>query len=303
MMLKVLAVALVGALTLSACGGDDGDEVATEGDAAEAVSADETADDADSDDEETEGTASEKPTVEVPDGEAPEELEIVDLTEGDGPEAAAGDLVTAHYVGVLHDDGTEFDSSWDRGQTFSFRLGAGEVIPGWDQGIEGMKVGGRRMLVIPSDLAYGEFGSGDVIGPDADLVFVVDLVDVLTLPDPADEPSVEVPEELTGELEIEDLVEGDGEELRSGHLATIHYVLALESSGEVEDSSWSATPVTVPIGVGTVIPGWDEGLVGMKVGGRRLIVVPPELGFGAEGNGPIPPDDTMVFVVDLLKVN
>ena len=119
-----------------------------------------------------------KPTVEVPDGPPPEELETTDVTEGDGAEAATGDTVTVEYVGVSYSSGEEFDSSWERPEPFSFQLGAGEVIPGWDQGIAGMKVGGRRELVIPPDLAYGKQGSPPAIGPDETLVFVVDLVDV-----------------------------------------------------------------------------------------------------------------------------
>lgn len=306
MYLRILTVALAGALVLSACGSDaDSADDAETAEAADGAAEDE----ATPGDEAGESPASEpipqgdKPEVEVPPGEAPTELEIVDLVVGDGTEAKAGDLVTAHYVGVLHEDGSEFDASWNSGQPFEFQLGAGRVIAGWDQGIEGMKVGGRRMLLIPSDLAYGETGSGGAIGPDAALVFVVDLVDVFSLPDPSDAPTVEIPAELTGELETEDLIEGDGAELEAGDTATLHYVLALESSGQVEDSSWEREPVTVPIGVGNVILGWDEGLLGMKEGGRRLVVVPPDLGFGSEGNGPIPPDDTLVFVVDLLKVN
>ncbi len=123
-------------------------------------------------------SASEKPTVDVPEGPAPGELELDDLTVGDGPEAAAGQTVEVHYVGVAHAGGKQFDASWDRGDTFEFGLGAGQVIPGWDQGVEGMRVGGRRRITIPPHLAYGKQGAGGVIGPDETLVFVVDLVGV-----------------------------------------------------------------------------------------------------------------------------
>ena len=124
------------------------------------------------------GKAGEKPTIEVPKGaEPPTELTIEDLKEGDGAEAKAGTTISVNYVGSLFKDGSVFDNSWDRGEPISFPLGAGQVIPGWDQGFEGMKVGGRRVLVIPSDLAYGPTGQGP-IGPDEALVFVVDLEDV-----------------------------------------------------------------------------------------------------------------------------
>lgn len=118
-----------------------------------------------------------KPHVYVPPGEAPPaELVTEDLEEGTGAEAGAGDEVEVHYVGVSWSTRQQFDASWDRGDTFSFRLGAGQVIPGWDQGVAGMKVGGRRRLVIPPHLAYGKAGAGGVIGPNETLVFVVDLV-------------------------------------------------------------------------------------------------------------------------------
>ncbi len=109
---------------------------------------------------------------------APPELVIIDIIEGTGPEAKRGDFVVVNYVGSLLTDGAEFDSSWRRNQPFDFRLGRGNVIPGWDQGIVGMKVGGRRELVIPAPMAYGERGAGDTIPPDAALVFVVDLLAV-----------------------------------------------------------------------------------------------------------------------------
>jgi peptidylprolyl isomerase len=119
-----------------------------------------------------------KPTVEVPKGPPPKKLEVKDLEEGSGAEAKAGDEVTVQYVGVDYKNGKEFDASWDRNEPFSFTLGASEVIPGWDQGVAGMKVGGRRELIIPPELAYGESGSPPAIGPNETLVFVIDLVEV-----------------------------------------------------------------------------------------------------------------------------
>jgi peptidylprolyl isomerase len=121
---------------------------------------------------------SEKPEVDPPDGPPPVDLEVVDLTEGEGPEAGAGQTVQVHYVGVAHSTGEEFDASYNRGEPLSFRLGVGQVISGWDQGVQGMKVGGRRRLVIPPHLAYGDRGAGGVIGPGETLIFVVDLVAV-----------------------------------------------------------------------------------------------------------------------------
>ena len=121
----------------------------------------------------------EKPEVSVPDGEAPSyQLELEDIEVGDGDEAVAGTIVEVHYVGVSWKDGSQFDASWDRGDTFKFGLGKGQVIQGWDQGVAGMKVGGRRRITIPPMLGYGKRGAPPVIGPDETLVFVVDLVGV-----------------------------------------------------------------------------------------------------------------------------
>lgn len=120
----------------------------------------------------------EKPEVDFPDYPPPTELLVTDITEGDGDEATAGRTVSVHYVGVAHSTGEEFDSSYNRGTPLDFPLGAGRVIQGWDSGVTGMKVGGRRQLVIPPHLAYGDTGAGSVIGPGETLIFVVDLVGV-----------------------------------------------------------------------------------------------------------------------------
>lgn len=120
-------------------------------------------------------SSDQKPSVAVPAGDPPTELLVEDLTEGDGPEASAGMLATVDYVGVSWSTGDQFDASWDRNDTFAFNLGAGEVIEGWDRGVQGMRVGGRRRLTIPPDLGYGEYGAGGVIAPHETLVFVVDL--------------------------------------------------------------------------------------------------------------------------------
>ena len=119
-----------------------------------------------------------KPEVPAPQGDPPTELVIRDIVKGKGPKAKAGDTLTMQYVGVSWSNGQQFDASWDAGQPFPFQLGAGMVIPGWDEGMAGMQKGGRRLLVIPPDLAYGARGAGGVIPPNATLIFDVELLDV-----------------------------------------------------------------------------------------------------------------------------
>jgi peptidylprolyl isomerase len=119
-----------------------------------------------------------RPEIDFPDGEPSAELQITDIWEGEGAEAQPGDIVKVHYVGVAYSTGEEFDASWNRGDPLQFQLGAGKVIAGWDQGVRGMKVGGRRQLIIPPSLAYGDRGAGHVIAPGETLIFVCDLVSI-----------------------------------------------------------------------------------------------------------------------------
>ncbi|CAM5380001.1 peptidyl-prolyl cis-trans isomerase [Streptomyces avidinii] len=118
----------------------------------------------------------EKPEIDFPEGPVPTGLVIEDIWEGEGAEAKAGSVVSVHYVGVAFSTGEEFDASWNRGSALQFKLGVGQVISGWDQGVQGMKVGGRRKLTIPADLAYGDRGAGAAIKPGETLIFVCDLM-------------------------------------------------------------------------------------------------------------------------------
>jgi peptidylprolyl isomerase len=162
----MLTIAVCAGLAIAGCGGSD--DSSTESSAA----AESTATTNESSAEKT------KPKVTVPKGAPPKQLEVKDLEEGTGAEAKAGDEVTVQYVGVNYKNGKEFDSSWSRSEPFPLTLGAGSVIPGWEQGIEGMKVGGRRELIIPPELAYGETGYPPSIAPNETLVFVIDLLEV-----------------------------------------------------------------------------------------------------------------------------
>jgi peptidylprolyl isomerase len=163
----LIAISLCAALAVAGCGGGgDSSSEAAKPSGATTV--------------ESSGDASNrsKPEVTVPSGAPPKELGEKELIEGTGAEAKSGDKITVQYVGVGYKSEEEFDSSWSRNEPFSFTLGAGEVIPGWDQGVEGMKVGGRRELIIPPELAYGEAGAPPAIGPNETLVFAIDLLAV-----------------------------------------------------------------------------------------------------------------------------
>ena len=230
----------------------------------------------------------------------PSGLQYEDPIVGSGPVAQAGENVTVHYTGWLLDPaapqgrGQKFDSSKDRNDPFEFELGAGMVIRGWDEGVQGMKVGGTRVLTIPAELGYGARGAGGVIPPNATLVFEVELLPAVVRP----------------ELVIDDVVEGTGEEAKEGDEVTVHYTgwlhdpAAADGRGKKFDSSKDRDdPFQFELGAGMVIRGWDDGVQGMKVGGTRVLLIPAHLGYGARGaGGVIPPNATLLFEVDLLAV-
>jgi peptidylprolyl isomerase len=230
----------------------------------------------------------------------PSGLQYDDVVQGTGATAQSGQSVTVHYTGWLHDAaapngrGRKFDSSKDRGDPFEFDLDAGMVIRGWDEGVQGMQVGGTRVLTIPPELGYGARGAGGVIPPNATLVFEVEL-----LPTP-ERPS----------LQMTDVVQGTGATAEAGQSVTVHYTgwlfdeSAPQQRGRKFDSSKDrGDPFEFDLGAGMVIQGWDQGVQGMKVGGTRVLVIPAHLGYGARGaGGVIPPNATLVFEVDLLAV-
>lgn len=179
----ILSIGIVAALALAGCGGDD--DTTSSGGGTETSAAAQAPETTEAETTEAEPTGSgkpesidSKPTVDVPSGPPPKQLETEDLIVGDGPEAKSGDEISVQYVGVTYKDGKQFDASWDRGEPLPLTIGVGGVIAGWDQGVPGMKVGGRRKLVIPPELAYGQEGFPPGIPPNETLVFVVDLVSV-----------------------------------------------------------------------------------------------------------------------------
>ncbi len=231
-------------------------------------------------------------------------LQYIEIEEGDGPAPQPGDVVAVHYQGTLG-DGTEFDNSYERGEPIQFALGRGMVIPGWDEGIALMRKGGEAKLIIPPELAYGEQGAGGVIPPNATLTFEVELVDVL--PGSPESPT-EVDEgdytTTNSGLKYYDLEVGDGPVAEPGQQASVHYTGWLTDGTKFDSSIDRGQPFSFALGAGQVIPGWDEGVTGMKVGGKRQLVIPPELGYGDRGaGGVIPPGATLIFEVELLDVS
>jgi peptidylprolyl isomerase len=223
-------------------------------------------------------------------------LRYEDTVVGEGEGAALGDEVTVNYSGFLT-DGTMFDSSIG-GQPFTFTLGAGRVIPGWEEGLLGMAKGGQRILEIPGDLAYGEQGAG-MIPPNATLIFEVEMVDFRPQLAPTEVSEYETTE---NNVEYAILVEGSGDPIKRNDLVTFTFN-AWRGDGVMFDSSDQAgRPAQFTLG-SSGLAGLDEGMVGMLVGEKRQIRIPPEMAYGEEGAGEvIPPNDTIIFEIELLEV-
>jgi peptidylprolyl isomerase len=230
-------------------------------------------------------------------------LQYVIIEEGSGETPQPGDIVEVHYSGTLV-DGTKFDSSYDRGEPIRFPLGLGQVIPGWDEGIALLKVGSKAKLVIPSELAYGERGAGGVIPPDATLIFEVELVDILPGPPKAPGQVAEADFTTTGSgLQYYDFEVGEGQSPENGQTVVVHYTGWLEDGTMFDSSLMRGEAFEFPIGQGRVIPGWDEGVGSMKIGGKRQLVIPAELAYGERGaGGVIPPNAVLIFEVELLAI-
>jgi len=224
----------------------------------------------------------------------PQQLQTETLRPGSGPAARTGDTVVLHYIGRL-DDGRKFADSYQGRKPNAIILGKAEMGPGFDLGMEGMQVGEKRRLTIPPELAYGAGGRG-AIDADASLVFEVEL---LAIDNP---PSLAAEDKVVTKLKVVDLVEGTGPGARRGQSLTLHYTGWL-TDGTRFDSSRGSDPFPVRLGISRLIQGWHLGLEGMKVGGKRRLIVPPQFGYGPAGSGEeIPPNAVLIFDVDLLTL-
>ena len=291
----LLALTLSSTLLLAACSGDGSTLLnKTTTDAPSSTDASATSDPADLIDE---------PTVSLP-TEMPTELVITDITEGEGEAAVEGSTVYVYYVGVLSKDGDRFDGNFG-GDPYAVTLGTGAVIDGWDQGLIGVKAGGRRQLDIPADLAYGSAGSGEDIPPDSAISFVIDVVAIVPPIDPADAPEITIEgAENVAALVSDDLVEGEGAEAKSGSNVLVHIIAFNAATGEELASTWGdPSPVALLLEEGGSLPGLIDGIPGMKVGGRRQLTIPFADAFGTEGNSSmkLPASTDLVVVIDLLS--
>jgi peptidylprolyl isomerase len=296
------AVALVGVgvLVVAGCGSSDDVEGDVVKDATPCVAV-------------VERSASEKPPEVTKQSSAPKKLVVKDLdVDEKGCPAESGKYLSVDYVGVVGKTGKQFDSSWSD-EPLDVQLGAGQVIQGWEQGLDGMKVGGQRQLDIPADLAYGKEGKPPDIPGNAALRFVVNLRGVYDTPKCKDaelipakgQPSeVDMPDRGPEQLDIKELKEGKGKAAASGNYVVANILAVACSSGQEVLSTWQSgqEPAKVTLGSGQTLAAIDQGLTGMKVGGRRQLNVPARMAVSGQGQGIAGQDEPVVMVVEVTKL-
>lgn len=228
-------------------------------------------------------------------------LKYVVTQKGNGNQPVKGDKVNVHYTGKLTND-TVFDSSVTRGQPFSFKLGVGQVIKGWDEGVALMHVGDKATFTIPSNLAYGEKGAGGVIGPNETLIFDVELLSIVEAPKKYEVTGKDTLSTSSG-LKYIKINNTEGVQAEANKTVSVHYSGYLEDGSMFDSSVERGDPLEFPLGQGRVIKGWDEGIALLKVGEKARLIIPHTLGYGERGYPPIiPANATLVFDVELLEV-
>ncbi|MDI3386881.1 FKBP-type peptidyl-prolyl cis-trans isomerase [Streptomyces sp. B-S-A8] len=321
---SLLLAVPAGLLTLAGCGDDKADKPKSKATDGSSNSADASAKIVDGPlPEITKGDKfGTKPTVAKGSGEPSKDLAVKVLIEGKDAKVAKGDYLQADYLGQIWTSAKVFDNSYDRGTPTIFPIGVGQVIPGWDQGLVGKKVGSRVQLGIPPELGYGEQGNeqAGIKGTDT-LVFVVDIVgtfgakssakgkevaqDDSDLPKAGTNtdgkaPSIDVPEkDAPKKLVSNYVIEGDGAKLKASDTVLVQYKGVLWDGGKEFDSTYKRSQLA-QFQLAQVVKGWSQGLTGKKVGSRVLIVVPPDLGYGDKEQQGIPANSTLVFTVDII---
>jgi peptidylprolyl isomerase len=229
-------------------------------------------------------------------------LRYIKITTTENTKPTVGDLVSVHYRGTLL-DGTMFDESYERGQPFSFTLGKGQVIKGWDEGIALLAKGEKARLLIPAALAYGSRGAGGVIPPNADLIFDVELIDFKEGYKPYKTDGIKPITTASG-LKFWVIKEGDASKRpKPGQTAIAHYAGFLTNGTKFDASHDRGQPFEFPVGQGQVIKGWDEIIQLMGIGAKYKVQIPPSLGYGTEGaGGQIPGNATLIFDMELLGI-
>lgn len=230
-------------------------------------------------------------------------LQFLEMEAGDGPSPQDGDIAIMNFIATLP-DGTEFGNSYQQGEPIRVILGRGQLLPGWEEGLKLMKEGGQARMILPAELAFGAEGYG-MIPPDSPIILLVELISVDQPPTPMDVPNENLTTTESG-LQYYEIIIGDGDVAKDGDTVTNHFVIWVK--GDPEDlfigSSYGDQPISFEIGRGDMVfSGWEEGTAGMQVGGRRLLIIPPELGLGEAGAGEIPPNATLIMEIELMDVS